>query len=334
MDSLTFLERPPKGKPKSLYVVHGDEDFLKRRTLEALRGWILGPDGDFSASTYPGDKAAFAAVFDELQTVPFFGSRRLVVVENADPFVNRHRAMLEKVLADLPDTGTLVLDVKSWPSNTRLYKLVDGSSVIACKAPAAYKLPQWCVGWAQARHGKQISAQGAALLVELIGPEMGQFDQELLKLAIYVGARARIEVADVDRLVGRSREESTWKVFDAIGQGNSKEALTILDRLFAQGEEPMRILGAFSMQLRRLAQAAALYRQGKQLASALEQAGVAAFALRGAEQQLKHLGRRRLDRLYDWLMEVDLGLKGGSLLPPRTLLERLVVRLARRNVDK
>jgi DNA polymerase-3 subunit delta len=45
---------------------------------------------------------------------------------------------------------------------------------------------------------------------------------------------------------------------------------------------------------------------------------------------MKHLGRRRLGKLYDWLMEVDLGLKGGSLLPPRTLLERLVVRLARK----
>ena len=46
MDSLTFLERPPKGKPQPLYVLHGDEDFLKRRVLDTL--WpadeILEPD--------------------------------------------------------------------------------------------------------------------------------------------------------------------------------------------------------------------------------------------------------------------------------------------------
>jgi hypothetical protein len=35
-----------------------------------------------------------------------------------------------------------------------------------------------------------------------------------------------------------------------------------------------------------------------------------------------------VDRLYDWLLEADLGMKGGSALPPRTLLERLVLRLA------
>ena len=52
------------------------------------------------------------------------------------------------------------------------------------------------------------------------------------------------------------------------------------------------------------------------------------FAMRNWEQQLKHLGRRRLDRLYDWLLEVDLGLKGGNPLPPAVQLERLVIRLA------
>ena len=51
--------------------------------------------------------------------------------------------------------------------------------------------------------------------------------------------------------------ENTFKIFDAIATGNSAAALTLLDRLFEQGEEPIRMLGAFSLQLRRLAQAGA-----------------------------------------------------------------------------
>jgi DNA polymerase-3 subunit delta len=73
-----------------------------------------------------------------------------------------------------------------------------------------------------------------------------------------------------------------------------------------------------------------LHGQGESLPSALEKAGVPPFGRRNAEQQLRHLGRRRLDRVYDWLLETDLGLKGSSQLPPRTLLERLVVQLARK----
>jgi DNA polymerase-3 subunit delta len=167
------------------------------------------------------------------------------------------------------------------------------------------------------------------MLVDLVGTEMGLLDQELAKLATYAGSNSRIDEADVDQLVGQSRAENTWKIFDLIGAGQIGAALTMLDRLLDQGEEPLRLLGAFSMQLRRLAQAARLYSQSTSLPDALEQAGVPPFGRRSAEQQVRHLGRRRLDMIFDWLLETDLGLKGSSQLPPRTLLERLVVQLAR-----
>ena len=331
MDSLTFLDRVSRAKVLPLYVLFGDEPFLKRQVLKAIRTLALGPEADDTAvSVHAGDKATFAGVHDELQTVPFFHPRRLVVVEAADPFVTRCRATLEKKVGQLPATGVLVLEVKAWPSNTRLYKLVGEESAIACKAPAAFKLPPWCAAWCRSQYGKELAAQAGALLVELVGPEMGLLDRELEKLAIYVGERGRIDSADVDKLVGHSRTESTWKIFDAIAAGRSGEALTILDRLFEQGEEPLRILGAFSMQLRRLAQAARRTRLGQSLTSALEQSGVPPFGLKSAEQQLRHLGRRRAERLYDGLLEMDLGLKGGSPLPPRTLLERYVLQLARK----
>jgi DNA polymerase-3 subunit delta len=329
MDSLTFLERAATAKPRPVYVLHGDEDFLKRLVVAALRTRVLGDDGeDLGFSTRAGEKAGFAEVRDELATLPFLCPRRLVLVENADPWVTKHRAALEKYVAEPSATGVLVLDVKTWQSTTRLAKLIDANSTITCKAPAAHKLPQWCADWMEKRHGKHLAAPAARLLVDLVGAEMGVLEQEMAKLAVFAGDTDRINAGDVDRLVGSSRMENTWKIFDAIGAGKTREALAILDRLFEQGEDAMRILGAFSLQLRRLAQGYRLHAQGRPLAAALEEARIPPFALRAAEAQLRHLGRRRAERLYDWLLEVDLGLKGSSALPPRTLLERLVVRLA------
>src|SRR5215470_11916164 len=112
MDSFALLERAAKVKPQPVYVLHGDEDFLKRQVLAALRPRVVGPDDDgFAVSTHPGDKATFAAVQDELRTVPFLSPGRLVVVDNADPFVTRFRAALEKYVAAPASTGVLVLDV-------------------------------------------------------------------------------------------------------------------------------------------------------------------------------------------------------------------------------
>jgi DNA polymerase-3 subunit delta len=331
MDSLAFLERVERLEPQPVYAVTGDEDFLKRRVLAALRRQVPSAGEEaLGVSSYAGDKAAFAAVRGELETVPFLGSRRLVIIEAADPFVTQFRAQLEKYAAEPARTGVLVLEVKSWPANTRLARLLNAEATIVCKAPPASRLPDWCMRWAAAEHGKQLAAAAARLLVDLVGSDMGLLDQELTKLAVYVGTADRIDSGDVDKLVGSSRTENTWIIFDAIGAGRAGAALAVLDRLFDQGEEPLRILGAFSMQLRRLAQVARRHEQGQPLAAAMDRIGIPPFAQKGCEQQLRHLGRRRIEQLYDWLLEVDLGLKGSSQLPPRTLLERLVVQLARR----
>ncbi len=330
MDSLTFLERSGRAKLRPVYALAGDEPFLKRHALAALRELALGPGGgELGLTTFPGDKATRAAVFDELQTLPFLSPRRLVVIEGADPFVTRERAWLEKYVAEPAPVGVLVLEVQSWPANTRLAKLLPDDATLLCKAPATARLPAWCRAWCKAGHGKDLAPAAAQLLVDLVGPEMGQLDQELAKLALYAGNAPRVEAADVDTLVGNSRAENTWQLFDLIGAGKPGEALTLLERVFDQGEDAHRLLGLFSHQLRQLARAARLSAGGKPLTAALEEAGVPHFKLRPAEALARHLGRRRLDRLYDWLLETDLGLKGSSQLPPRTLLERLVVRLAR-----
>src|SRR5207244_13262735 len=68
----------------------------------------------------------------------------------------------------------------------------------------------------------------------------------------------------------------------------------------------------FRSQLRRLAQIARRQEQGQPLSAAMSEAGVPPFAQKSTEQQLRHLGRGRVNQLYDWLVETDLGLKGSS----------------------
>src|SRR5262249_55405710 len=155
----------------------------------------------------------YATVMDDLSTRPFLSPRRLVIVEDADPFVSAERARLEKYVAALdsaPETGVLVLDVKTWAATTKLAKAVPDGMVVACRTPATHTLPEWCVRRCAAQSGKQLGGAAARLLVDLVGPEMGQLDQELTKLASYVGTAPRIEAEDVDKLVGRSRMENVW----------------------------------------------------------------------------------------------------------------------------
>lgn len=336
MDCVEFLAGIDNTEPQSVYVIFGDELFLKRLAIAAVRRLVLNPDtAEFSFTSFLGDKASFADVMDELQTVSFFGDRRLVIVSDAESFVSKNRSLLEKEIQSLPDNATLVLDVKTWASNTKLAKLVNKKSAIACKALSAGKLPKWCVDWSANKYGKQMTSSAASQLVNLVGTEMGQLDQELQKLAISIGDRKRISDEDVDRMVGRNQAENTWKIFDAIADGNVTKALEILRQLFEMGEEPIRLLGAFSSQLRKIGQAARIATNLKKpLAGALADVGVQPFLLHGYEKQMRHLGPDRATKLYQKLTQMNLDLRGFSPLSPEALFERLVIELARPNTAR
>jgi DNA polymerase-3 subunit delta len=332
MDGMAFLDKPGRAKKQPIFVVAGDEEFLKRRCLATLQELLVG-DGDpaLAVSNYPGDKADYSSIRGELDTLPFLCDLRVVVVEQADPFVTKNRSALEKY-ADKPSSaGVLILEVKTWPATTKLAKLVPESATLQCKAPPAYKLDSWSVEWAKSRYAKKLAANAARLLVELVGPRMGLLDSELEKLSIYAGDRPSIEMGDVDALVGRGRAANVFKIMDAVGDGKPALALRILNELFEEGEAELAILGALGAQLRRLALTARQHRLGKPLDDAMDDAGVAKWpqARDAARKQMKHLGMNRLESLYDWLLAADLGMKGGNPLPDRLQLERLIVRMAR-----
>ncbi len=337
--ALDYLAQPDKYPPQPVCAVFGDEPFLRHQVIGCLRTAVLGGgDGDFSLSTFEGRGASFRDVHEVLSTVAMFGGgKRLVVVEEADDFVTRCRTPLEDYVARPSRSGVLVLDLDSLPSNTRLYKsIAAGGLLIDGGTPAPARLCKWLVEWAKQRHHVQLPQAAAEMLVELVGPELGLLDQELARLALLAGDDKKIAPELVSRSVGGWRAKTTWEMLDAALDGNVREALLQVDRLLAAGEQPLGLLGQISASLRRFAAATRLVIQAEaarrrvNVREALEQAGIRSFVLQKAERQLRLLGRHRGDQLYRWLLQADLDLKGESTMPPRLVLEQLIVRLAAR----
>jgi len=172
LHALDYLFQAEKHPPRPVSAIYGDESFLRRQALLKLREAVLGrEEGNFSFTAFNGDNAELSDVLDELATVAMFGGvKRLVVVEEADNFVSRYRQQLEDYVLRPSRTGVLVLDLDSFPANTRLYKLiiVEGLA-IECGTPAEARLTKWLVDWAKQRHNLLLSAAAADALVELTG---------------------------------------------------------------------------------------------------------------------------------------------------------------------
>ena len=335
MDALAFLKSKSVQR-QPIYALIGDEDFLKRHARERIIGIAIGDeDPSFAVSVYQGDKIDFSTARNDLETLPFLAPCRVVIVENAETFVTENRPALETYAAKPSSVGVLVLDVKTFPETTKLAKALSDAAKIACKAPPPYKiyeLKPWLTEWAKTSHKKKLAPDAAELMLELVGSSMGLLDQELGKLAVAVGAKPDITADDVDRMVGRSKSADVFRILDAVGEGKPGEALSVLEELFSEGEDPMAVMGPLTAQLRKLATVGRLYFVEKvALGPAMDAAGVPKWdkARISCEKQVKYLGGRRLLKLTDWLVELNLGLKGGNPLPERVQVERFIVMLAR-----
>jgi DNA polymerase-3 subunit delta len=330
MHAAAFVRSKSPTETGPVVVLAGEDRHWKRMAVERLERDILpGDDDQLGLTRLAGDDADLKTVCDELLTVSMWGDRRIVAVEDADRFVSANREGLERYLARPAKKSVLVLDVKTWPKNTRLAKIVPKIGLaIDCSPLAGAELLRWIGETARSEQGKSIDRDAAALMVELAGSDTGQLEQEIAKLASYVGQRGTIGAADVRTLVGGWKTETTWAIAAAIRRGRAGEAIDLLDRLLGAGESPQRIMGGLIFVFRRLADAVEMVHDGASLEGSLREANVFFREVEESAAYLRRLGRGEASRLYARLLCADASLKGASLMSEREVLETLIVELS------
>ena len=337
-----YLRDTAKYPVKPICVFFGDDAFLRSFAVRHIRDQVLaGEDAEFALSQFDGDntKLEFKDVHRELRmTAMFGGGRRVVRIDEADTFVSKYRAELEMYVANPSEQTVLILQLKSFPSNTNLYKKLAASGLlIESKTPTEKEVLGWVIQWSKQQYKTHCDKVAAEIIVQRIGIEHGTgiLDQELAKLSLMVTDPKRgITQELVEQAVGSWRVRKVWDMLDAALEGKTATAIQQLNALLLAGEAPTGILAAVAATLRKLAMATELIldaeRQNRKISvrSALEKVEVKSFVLGKTEKQLVQLGRHRGAKLSDWLLQLDLDLKGDSRTKKRLLLETFIVKLS------
>ena len=332
-------------------VVYGDDAFLRTSAVLHIRDHVLAAeDAEFALSQFDGDSAKleFKEVQRELQTTAMFGGgRRVVRIDEADTFVSKYRVELEKYVEQPSDQSVLILQLKSFPATTKLYKhLVATGLLIEAKTLSEKEMPGWVARWSKHRYQTHCDRVAAEMIVERIGVEHGSglLDQELSKLSLMVTEKEKGITPDlVEQAVGSWRARKAWDMLDLALAGKTAAAICQLEALVLAGEDPIGVLNQIAPTLRKLAMATEIIldaeRQGRKVSvrAALEKAGVGEKiansrwkqqVLEKTESQLSQCGRHRGAKLSDWLVQLDFDLKGDSKSETRVLLEMFIVKLS------
>jgi len=280
-------------------------------------------------------------------------SRGAVLVQEKTEEETDH---LERVLAGgMPEGNHLILTAEAVDRRKRLFKAISTMGHILTfakikgEARQQQVVTEMAAGLLEGR-GKRLSSGAWAALGQKTGFSLRESLGAIEKLITYAGEKAVIEAADVEAVIGRTKEDTVFDLTGALAARNLTAALRASRDLLDQGSPPLMIMAMITKEIRFLLHAKLLLASGrlKGFSANMDygrfQKAVYPSLKQGAGegeeqvdlvsqhpyvvyQSLKNAGRFTRSELAGFLgmlVRIDLALKSTGQ-DPRLLLERFLL---------
>ncbi len=306
-------------------LVIGEEELLAERAVaeavEAARA-ELGPDTTVEEVQGGSLPDGFAM---GLATASLFGGGRVVVIEGADTLDTAGRQAVLATAKDPSPTTVLVLRADGVGRQAKFFKeLQEHANVVTVQRLKASERSSWLRNEVR-RLGRKADEGLIAALVDTVGQDLRELAGAIAKLHVAVPPPAPLERRHVAEFLTKTADRRGYELTDAMLAGEPATALSYLDALFAQGEEPIMLLGMLARQLRNV-----LYVSEHSSAASGEVAqalGIRDWQVRKLGSQARRFHPSVLRRALDLIAETDAQIRNGSPSPSMAL-ELVVARIA------
>lgn len=301
-----------QGQFKNIYLLYGEEDYLKKQYRDRLVKAML-PEGDtVNYAHYEGKGIPVGEIIDLAETMPFFAERRLIVIEDSGLFKSS-AAEFADYIKNLPETACFLFVENEIDKRNKLYKAVkDKGRVVEMARQDEKTLTIWLMGLIR-KEGKQIRESTIRHILDRTGTDMKNLETEMEKLFTYTIDQSEITDADVDAVCTTQIEGHIFEMVDAVAVGDKKKALDYYYDLLALKEPPMRILYMLTKQFRSLLVVQSLMRRGmaqKQIAS---EAGLHPFVAGKCMRQCRSFSQDQLKDILELGVELETDVKTGRM---------------------
>ena len=329
-----LIEEVKSGVFKPVYLLMGEEPYYPDLLCQAiidncLQDW----EKDFNELVCYGADVDADAVITAARRFPMMAERQLVVVKEAQAMKSLEDLALycQKPL----DSTVLVILMHGASADKRksLYKTVLKQGVIVESLPLRdYETEKWVMTYYSER-GLQIDPEGARLLVESTGTDLGRIAVETEKLLknLPEGVKA-ITPEDIEKNVGISRQFSIFELTKALSFRDAARAVKVARNV---GETPKFAMPmAVSMlytHFNRILRYHALLQagQGGDSAAKAKVLGVNPYFFKEYDAAVKKYSLKQAMRVISLLNDYDFKGKGGEVgeATPADLLVELTTKI-------
>ncbi len=261
-------------------------------------------------------------IITRLDTLPFFGDRRVVLVKGLDEMAALAQQAMEEYLSHGLPPAVAIFTAESLDRRSRLFRAFQKQGQIhPCVPPRGREASEWARRYAS-RLRKKMGPPAAQDLVSLVGTGLRTLALEVDKLAAYSGDRPEITPEDVNAIASRLTETTVFALTDAVGGRDAGAALQALEGIL-QEEHPLVVLAMIATHYRKLARTLV---SGARTAEELVQViGGHPYPAQKLLGQAGHYRAEDIPRIFAALEETDRAIKSTG--QPELALETMVVRL-------
>ena len=246
----TINEDIKSGQYKKVYLLYGEESFLKQSYKKKLKEAVAGDD-TMNYNYFEGKGLDVNELISLSDTMPFFSDKRLIIIEDSGFFKTSSEALAD-YLPMIPDTTCIVFVEDAVDKRNRLFKKVKELGHAAeMKRQDSAQLARWA-GTILAQNGRKITGSTMNLFLERTGDDMENIRMELEKLISYTMGSDVVTTEDVEAV---TTVQVTNKIFDmvnAIVTRKTRLAMDLYEDLLTLKEPPMRILFLIARQFNQL----------------------------------------------------------------------------------
>ena len=246
----TINEDIKSGQYKKVYLLYGEESFLKQSYKKKLKEAVAGDD-TMNYNYFEGKGLDVNELISLSDTMPFFSDKRLIIIEDSGFFKTSSEALAD-YLPMIPDTTCIVFVEDAVDKRNKLFKKVKELGHAAeMKRQDSAQLARWA-GTILAQNGRKITGSSMNLFLERTGDDMENIRMELEKLISYTMGSDVVTTEDVEAV---TTVQVTNKIFDmvnAIVTRKTRLAMDLYEDLLTLKEPPMRILFLIARQFNQL----------------------------------------------------------------------------------
>ena len=314
-------------KISPVYLFAGEESYLIELCLCQTEK-LLGADDLNKEVFYAADSSAEDILY-ALQTLPFLSERRIIVVKGVDKMKVADAEVLTGYIENVVETSSLLL---LYPANHKkestakrkelISKCSTSKNCIAvdCRKQYDNEVKEFIKN-EFARKGKTVSFDTINRIVEENGTDLLNISNEIEKLTLFVGKDTKtVTEEDIEKISGYTKEVNVYTLASEVEARDMKKAMFVLEKLLAEGEDPIKILSALAGTIRKLLNAKSMLEEqgmtNSETASALR---IHNYFARAFFANLKKHDIKKLKASLKILLNADTEIKTGSSDIPSSL---------------